>query len=122
MNPGELIAQRRQTRAYIRSDTTSIVLSRSSRTKTGTGGFRDTKDDLPPQNFKLLWASLGQQFVTPVTGGQAKVLQDQLMAVWDADIKVGDTFTYDDEQYEVAEISKTEYRIIATLTSRSARG
>lgn len=122
MNPTELIAQRRQTRGYIEADPSSIVLTRNERVKTETGGWRDQETLLPAQTFKFLPASLAQQYTTPAVGGRATVSQDQLLGVWNADIKAGDTFTHEGEDYEVQEISRLSYRIIALLVSRSPRG
>lgn len=122
MNPAELVSQKRQTAGYIKADPTPIILVRNERVRTASGGWADSETTLASQTFKFLPASLAQQYTTPAVGGRAIVASDQLMGRWDADVEVGDTFSLDDENFEVGEVSKLDYRVMAVLIRRSAHG
>lgn len=122
LSKAELVSQRRQTLGMIRADPTSIILTRHVKVPTSSGGFTHTDAALAAQVFKFVKAGMPQISHTPTVGGVEQQTQDQLLGRWDADIKAGDTFEIDDDQYEIGEVSDLEYRKVAVVILRENRG
>lgn len=121
MNQTELMMQRRQTRAFIEADASNIVLKRVTQSKTANGGFIETTIDRLPQRMRIIRAGLPQTQVTTRAEGTLINTHDQLVAMHDAEMGVGEWFEAEG-RWEILEISSTEYRKVANLKLRSARG
>ena len=122
LNKTELLMQRRQTQGMINADFEWVVLTRTTRVKTPAGGWVVTGTEvLPSQKMQWVTAGLPQTSQSLGEGGQTVNTVDQLIAVWNADLEVKDTFTHEDQVYEVYEISVTEYRKVANVRLRGNR-
>lgn len=114
--PGQGISvEREQTEQFIDQNPISVTLSRNVRIDDGAGGGTVSSTPLPPQKMRFVPQSRLVSVERRNVAG-AKVKPDMnLIALWNADIQRGDTFTWQGMTMEVVWVNKIPYEIIAEV-------
>ena len=118
-NPIENLVEKRLTTAYIRAETTEVVLMRSELEKTAAGGLRRlAPTPLEAQRVRLVPFKRRLTKITRDTPeGDVINLPYVLMGEPDMDIQVGDSFEYEDAHYAVESLEPNRaFRTLANIT------
>ena len=97
----ELDIQRETTADFIDQLPTSIVLTRSTRTRTGTGGYTEVESSLPAQEFRIIGSSSLLEPERRAEVGEVAGYRVQMVGHWDADVQDGDSFVLNNHRYRV---------------------
>lgn len=104
----ELAVQRRVTTAFIRSDAQQITLYRTARLDDGAGGFEMASPaPLSAQTMRYI-PGIDAPTRETVADGRRQDPEGFLLAQWDADMQVGDTFTMNGARYEVQSLGENQ--------------
>lgn len=109
----ELEAQRDITAAYIAADADTVTPHRASRTPDGAGGWTTTPAT-PQQPVQVRLQPAGSRVGGPLErttpDGRVVLPTMEIVAAHDADLQVGDTFTWSGREFEIIWLSPdTEY-------------
>jgi hypothetical protein len=98
--------QRKLLREFVAAEPVQIAIFRPVMTKTLAGGLKkDTPIPLPPQTFRLVPFKKRLTRITRDTpDGNIINLEYVLIGEYDADVRPGDFFTYDNGMYDVISI------------------
>lgn len=94
MYPAELVAQRRQTRAYIGVDPVSIQLVRKTRVSDGAGGHTLVETTLDPQTARIILLSSRANVERRTEAGVIVVANASLTGYPGLDIEKYDKFSW----------------------------
>ena len=91
----------------INQNKASIIISRTTRTDDGAGGWIETITNLPSQDFRIY--NKRTRVLNVNEGGYHSQRITQLIAKWDADIEAEcetflDTFSYGDKDYKIVDV------------------
>ena len=98
---------RRNAERQIARNPSSIVIKRSREVDDGAGGsYRETVE-LPAQTVRIFMSTLAGTDAKDSTGlgGHIQTQRWGCLAMWDADIDKGDTFTHQGRQFRIRSIS-----------------
>jgi len=121
MNLTELKMQKTQTRGFINADASQVVLTRTTKTKSPSGGYTTSETALGPQKLRIIFAGLPQTTVNARPEAVLVNTKDQLVGEANANMRVGDWFTSGGQKWSITEISSTAYRKVANLVLTDAR-
>lgn len=98
---------RRNAERQIARNPASIVINRLTETDDGAGGTIKTPVELPAQTVRIFLSAMSQTRTTGTVseGGQIQVTRWGLLAKWDADIQVDDTFTHNGRRFRVRSVT-----------------
>lgn len=101
MDAFELKVNRKQTAAFIAEDPVRLTLTHpATRTPDGAGGYTTTPGGpADPQDFRLIIQG-GNVASRNIDGAQIKPAY-VMIGKHDADVKIGDTFTFNNRNYEI---------------------
>lgn len=119
-NSAAMRVQRKNTEAYIKANPTEITLMRGIKTPDGAGGKRTTRTALGfTQQVRMIQAEERGDIVERRNsdGENVRPLLNML-CVWDADVVVGDQFTWKDNQCEVVYITDLNYELTCEVAVR----
>lgn len=117
----EVAAQRKVTRRFIDADPYSVVLTRTTRTENGAGGFKKTNPTpLTAQRVRLMpQATQGRLEERQILDGQMVQINYHMVGDIGLDVQRGDTFTKDGALHEVVwVVTVSEYEVKAGITNR----
>lgn len=110
---------REQTRRFIADLPTEVTLSRSVASDDGAGGtVYGPPASLSPQTFKLTQQSESSATERRTSDGEVVRPTLRVVAEWDADIAIGDTFTWNGLPVEVVWITALPYEKLAEVAIR----
>lgn len=111
--------QRKQTKAYIAADPTTVILNRAETVPNGAGGFtHGAPSARSPQVCKFI-APSDTATERQMLDGQMVQVDWVLLFEYDADVKRGDWFFQDGIKYEVVTVRHTgRYEVKAEVTNR----
>lgn len=114
--------QRKNTRAYIETNPSDLVLIRRKKNKTPDGGWQwSAGEQLAPQHCRLIRSGNkgdNMQRTTP-DGRVLVVLGTLVFSPEEADVEVGDKFL-DEEHWEVTQVTKNPtWRVTAEVSSNA---
>ena len=98
---------RRNVERQIARNPSSIVIQRTQEVSDGAGGsYRETVE-LPAQIMRIFMSTFASTDAKDSTGsgGHIQTQRWGLLAMWDADIDKGDTFTHQGRQFRIRSIS-----------------
>lgn len=116
LNSTQRVMERRQIRALIQADKVELSFIRSDRVDDGAGSWRKGPPrELPPQECALIpFKRRMTEFLVNTELGNVPDLPYVLLGFHTLDVKRGDTFTFQGEQYEVQTVDlKREVRVAA---------
>lgn len=103
--PIEALMQKRITEAFIQADATSVTLVRTAEVGNGAGGVRrGGAAPLTPQTVRLVPSADPAVAEAPKTDGGTRTTRYTLVAKFDANVKDGDEFSYEDETFVLSEV------------------
>ena len=109
MDAAELRVHRLNTEAFINADPVSLVLYRTTRTRTASGGYKDSEAPLAsPQTFRLIPASDRMPEIRD-SNGRAVVPVYTLLGSHSADMERWDRFQLNGVWYEIASPIRPEH-------------
>jgi hypothetical protein len=118
----ELAVQQANTAAFIAVDPVPLALARRTRTPNGAGGYRlGGPSLLEPQVFRLVrQPNKGETGERVLLDGTTVQVTHHLVGSADADVEEGDSFTFEDQDYEVVHVWNVGgYEVKAEVTTRA---
>lgn len=106
MNPVELLLRRRQVRELVRRDSVDVVLRRQEKIRTPAGGYtKGPVVSLTPQRVAI-WPFRRRvsTFLVNSVAGDIPELACSLVGAPDLDVRRGDLFTHEGQEYEIIQI------------------
>lgn len=100
---------REQTEAFIAENPYIVALVRNTKVSDGAGGWTTTPLALSPQVVRLVPQSRLVSVERRTVGGEMTKPDMNMLATYDADVEVGDTFTWNGRTVEVVWIHATGY-------------
>lgn len=89
------------TGAFIKGNPRTIILNRSVREETPSGGANFTTVNLPPQQFRFINQDIGTGITTGMDDGIARRFTYVMVGRHDADIDINDSWEEGEQQYRV---------------------
>lgn len=105
----------RQTRRFIASDPSSIVLGRNVQADDGAGGFTTTATAQRAQVFKVVQKAQSDAVERRNMAGEVVRPAITLVCMPDANIQRGDTFTWEGLAAEVVWLTRLDYVLHAEV-------
>lgn len=106
----EINTLRRQTNQYIAFNPTTVVLTREVRTEDGAGGYTTAgSTPLSPQVVRIIQQRESNATERRNRDGEVVRPSLVLLAAWDADVEVDDTFTWNGMRAEVVWVTDMGY-------------
>ena len=118
MRQEEIIVQRRQTIAFIAVDPVQIRFYRDLKKRNNRGGMDSAAGYPLYTNLQRMRFVRAKPRVESTTAGQTKRCYDRLIARHDADVRAGDEFEYQGEQWKVLKVLDRTYEIVADVELR----
>lgn len=118
----ELLVQKANTNAFIAVDPVDISLTRQPRTANGAGGYRlGAPAAVASQRFRLVrQGNKGETGERTLLDGTVVQVTHHLIGKFDADVQVGDRFSFEERNYEVVQVhSVGGYEVKAEVTTRA---
>lgn len=105
MNPVELAAQIRQTRAFIDANPLTVVLTPHTREADGSGGRKLVAGEpRQPQTVRIMETASTRMAARPTEVGEGYQQEATLLALPDAVVEVNDMFPYSGGTWRVIEL------------------
>jgi len=99
---GNIVNIRRQlTLRAIAENPSEIILTRMVKTDDGAGGHTEEPVELPAQTFRIFLSGKSGSRDIAQEGGQMQINVMEMLCPWDADVKRGDTFVFDERNFRV---------------------
>ena len=124
MDAIELRIHRENTAAYIAFKPSSISLIPVERTRTASGGYKETDlPSRPPQTFRII--ELGSNQSPPIItlqDGKQRAASFWLLGLWDANVGINDHWTAADaREWQIGDIVRANgYEMRALVVERGA--
>jgi hypothetical protein len=110
---------REQTEQFIGENPTSLVLTRSTRTEDGAGGWvNGAPTPLPAQRVRLVPQSASPGVERRTVSGEVVRPDLRIVGMPEFNVAVGDTFTWNTIRMEVVWVSDLGYEKIAEVAAR----
>lgn len=117
--PGQGInVEREQTEQFIDQNPTMITFTRNTKVPDGAGGGTYTPTPLPPQKVRVIAQSRLVSVERRNVHGATVRPDMNLLALWDADIQRGDTFSLNNMDMEVIWVNVLPYEVMAEVAVR----
>lgn len=113
-----LAVEREQTEQFIDQRASSVVLSRPVRADDGAGGSTSTLTPLPAQKARFISQRSAVSVERRTVGGVTVKPDMVLMMLWDANVRRGDVFTYQNLTMEVVWVHDLDYEKLAEVVAR----
>lgn len=109
--------QTKQTRAFIAAKPVSIVFTKHTLTRNERSGVDDVARPIQAQTVRVDRAHLPYLIVgtMPTPVGRISRSHDRLLALPDADVAEGYTFSWEGQQWKVTAVRPTTYEIAAVI-------
>jgi hypothetical protein len=127
MTGSELELQRKNTKAFIDANPTTVVLTPRVRQRRASGGWSwAPQPPRSPQILRLIPAAVGQLAATDLaistTGGVERRIDYEVLGEWNSSMFPGDVFTVDGDPYEIISMYPNNgYEIRATASRQMDR-
>lgn len=107
-----------QTQQFILENPAEIVFTRNTPVSDGMGGFTTDPTPLEPQTVRVIQTVSAQATERRTISGEVTTPDMKVLAEWDADIEVGDTFKWQTMDVEVVWVVVLPYEKTAEVARR----
>lgn len=114
----EIEVMRKQTRNYIRANSSQITLKRKTKVPDGAGGHTYTDTPLPPQTMRVIQQNLSEAVERRNVAGEVVRPTVVVMAEWNADMRKGDTFPWEGMTAEIVWVTNLNYELLGEVSVR----
>lgn len=110
--------ERKQTHEFILDNPTELIITRNVKVSDGAGGSTLSPTPLDPQTVRMVPQVRATSVERRTVGGEVVSPDVNMVAEWDADLQVGDTFKYQNLHMEVVWVYDLGYEKMAEVASR----
>jgi hypothetical protein len=109
---------REQTKRFIDENPTDVVFTHNTPVSDGMGGHTTTPTPVPAQTVRIIQAVSAQSSERRTVSGEMTTPDMKVLAEWDADIEMGDTFEWRNLPVEVIWVVELPYEKTAEVAVR----
>jgi hypothetical protein len=109
---------REQTVDFIKDNPVDLTLKRVTKQDDGAGGHTTAETDLNPQRVRLVTQRQGAGVERRTTSGEVVRPDAVLVAPYNADVQMGDVFTWNDRRMEVVWVNDLHYELMCEVAAR----